>query len=386
MRTLVIFGASGSIGSQTLQLLKNELNQTYKLIGITVGHRIVKIPAILNDFPSVKYICVEEKMDYEMLRVKYPKIKFYYGDDGLINLLKAASPEMIVNSLVGFVGLVPTIEAIKANIDIGLANKESLVIGGDLIEKELKKSTSKIYPIDSEHVAIEKCLDGAGKKEVDQIVLTCSGGPFLFKKFNKLNKVSIDEALSHPTWLMGDKITIDSATLINKVFEEIEAYYLFKNYTENIKVVFHPQSIVHSLVKFKDGSYLADIGERDMKSAIYYALCLNKRKDRAVNFNIEDAGNLTFIKPDKDRQEILSLSDSIIRNKGNLGAILVSADDICVNAFLNSKINFASVVKLIKLALDNIPYIQNPKIKDMIESKEKTEMYLNKLIESGLYL
>lgn len=380
MKKLLIYGASGSIGSQTLELIKNkELN--YKLVAVSVGQKIVKIPLILKDFPTVKYICVQKEEDIFELHRKFPKVKFFSGDDGLIELLEASKPDFVVNALVGFVGVAPTIETIKANIDIALANKESLVAAGELIDRALSRSKSILFPIDSEHVAIAKCLQNRNKKEVRRIVLTCSGGPFLGKKFNKLTKVKAKEAVKHPNWSMGYKISIDSATLLNKVFEQIEAYYLFKNYTTNIDVVIHKESIVHSLVQFVDGTYIADIGDHDMKNPIQYALTENLIKPRDVMFNIEDVKNLTFERADNERQKVLDIAKIVLNKKGNTGAILVAADDVLVDYYLRDKIGFLDIFTYLMKALKGVKYIENPTLKQIYFTKNETILYLKKLFE-----
>ncbi len=382
MKKILILGASGSIGSQTCQVLKKTSLQ-YRLVAISVGDRIVKIPPILQDFPYVRFICVKNPADVDQLKRKFPKVSFFSGDEGLLEIIRTVKPDLVINALVGFVGLAPTLETIKLDIDLALANKESLVAGGDLIDKALSKSKSRIFPIDSEHVAITKCLKGIKPEEVKRIVLTCSGGPFLSKKISKLAKVKAKDALKHPTWEMGNKITIDSATLMNKVFEEVEAYYLFKPWTSNISVVFHPQSIIHSLVQFVDGTYSADIGDHDMKNAILYALGENTHNETGSIFAIEDCCDLTFIRPDNERTQILNIGKDIIAKRGNLGTIAVTADDILVDAFLNGKIGFLDIIDIIKKCLSNIPYVKNPSYSSLLECRKDTIAYVNSLINTG---
>lgn len=384
MKRLLLLGASGSIGSQTLQILSNP-NISYRLVGFSVGNKVVKIPKILNENKFVKYICVKNSEDYEILRYKYPKIKFFYGDEGLLELIRVSGADLVINALVGFVGLAPSLETIKNEINLGLANKESLVAGGDLIEKEMAKSKTIIYPIDSEHVAITKCLKGIEQNEVKDIVLTCSGGPFYPKPFSKLKKIKPQNALKHPNWNMGGKITIDSATLINKVFEIVEAYYLFKSWTSAIKVLIHPESYVHSLVEFVDGTFSADIGDRDMKNEILYVLGGNHHIKNDSIFQLSNVKPLTFNKPDDERQKVLNIGYDIINRKGNLGTILVSADDYLVDAFINGKISFLSIYKIINLCLKNVEYIKNPSYTDLVDTKAKTILYISELLEKGDY-
>ena len=380
MKRLVILGASGSIGSQTLELIQDK-KLNYKLVGISVGKKIVKIPLILKEFPTVKYICVQDEENIFELKKKFPKIIFFGGDEGLIELINASKPNLVMNALVGFVGVAPTIETIKNNIDIALANKESLVAAGELIDRLLKRSKSKLYPVDSEHVAILKCLKGNDKKQVRRLVLTCSGGPFLNLKAKQMGKIKAKDAVKHPNWSMGLKISIDSATLVNKVFEQIEAYYLFKNYTTNIDVVIHPESICHSLVQYVDGTYIADIGDHDMRNPISYALNENNYFDRDVNYDIEDVSNLTFIRPDKERLEVLNIAKYVIDTKGNLGAILVAADDVLVNLFMEDLISFNDITTYLVKCLHDIPYIKNPSLKEILNTQEIVKKYLYKILK-----
>ena len=380
MKRLVILGASGSIGSQTLELIQDK-KLNYKLVGISVGKKIVKIPLILKEFPTVKYICVQDEENIFELKKKFPKIIFFGGDEGLIELINASKPNLVMNALVGFVGVAPTIETIKNNIDIALANKESLVAAGELIDRLLKRSKSKLYPVDSEHVAILKCLKGNDKKQVRRLVLTCSGGPFLNLKAKQMSKIKAKDAVKHPNWSMGLKISIDSATLVNKVFEQIEAYYLFKNYTTNIDVVIHPESICHSLVQYVDGTYIADIGDHDMRNPISYALNENNYFDRDVNYDIEDVSNLTFIRPDKERLEVLNIAKYVIDTKGNLGAILVAADDVLVNLFMEDLISFNDIATYLVKCLHDIPYIKNPSLKEILNTQEIVKKYLYKILK-----
>lgn len=384
IKKIILLGASGSIGSQVLKEIKKDPKNN-KLIAISVGEKVVKIPLLLEEFPTIKYICVKNQKDYENLRLIYKKITFYYGDEGLISLIQDSKCNFGINALVGFVGVLPTIELIKRQIDIGLANKESLVVYGEQIIKLAKKNKVNIYPIDSEHVAIQKCLLGVEKKQVKKIILTCSGGPFLNVKDSKLPKVTVKSALKHPNWSMGQKITIDSATLMNKAFEVVEAYYLFRDYCQTIDVLIEPKSYVHSMVQFIDGSYKMDVGVHDMSVPISYAF---NRSSYAKN---EEELNLTLVEPIKFFnvrnvfKETLNLGYNVIVSKGNLGAILVSADDVSVQAFLDGKIRFTSIGILNKKACNEVPYIMHPTIKDILLTRQKTIDFVNSQIETGDY-
>ena len=224
MRKIILLGASGSIGSQTIDIIKKH-RKTFDLVGFSVGNRVEAIDDILHEFKNVKYVVIKEKTNMERFQNRYPHIKFNYGDDGLTKIIEEVKCDMVVNALVGFVGFLPTIKTLELGIDLALANKESLVVGGELVNNLIKKHHSHLYPIDSEHVALAKCLK-AGKK-VDRLIITASGGAFRDLNREQLKDVTVEMALKHPSWLMGNKITIDCATMMNKGFEIIEAYYLF---------------------------------------------------------------------------------------------------------------------------------------------------------------
>lgn len=371
MKTILILGASGSIGSKSLDILKEYKN--YILVGISIGKNIKNLDSIINNFKSIKHICLKNKEDYENFKTKYKDITFYYGDSGLIDILRATKTDLVLNALSGFVGFLPSIVALENKSNLALANKETLVCGGEIVKRLLKENNLKLYAIDSEHVAINKCLN-TQKEKLKRIVITCSGGPFLTKKIESLKDVTPEEALNHPTWSMGNKITIDSATLINKVFEIIEAYYLFD--TEKIDVIMHPQSICHSMVEFIDGSYLLDIGPKDMKNPILYALSENKREKLSLDFDIECLNNLTFSKPDVERKQILNIGYEVIKRKGNYGAILNASNDVAVSLFLEKKIAFLDIYRLIYNALANIKYISNPSVEELIATIETTKKYV----------
>ena len=378
MKSLTILGASGNIGQKCIELLKEGIIK-YKLIAVSVGNNIEYLKEILNDFNSIKYVYFLNKDYFNYFQNNYKNINFYCEND-LDKLIKDANSDIYINSLVGFVGVKPTFEILNLNKDLALANKESIVVGLDLFKDTLKKSKSKLYPIDSEHVAIEKLLKG-NRNNLKEVVITCSGGPFKDKSEDELKFVKLQDALNHPSWNMGNKITIDSATLLNKAFEIVEASYLFNLSKNKIKVVIHPQSYVHSMIKLIDDTYLFDFGEKDMKIPISYALNKNKRVKTNIDFNIYNVNKLEFYKPNEYQNKILNIGYEILNKKGNLGAIVNAANDFAVDKFMNNKIEFLDIQKLIFYAMNHAKYIKNPSLNDIIKTNDEVRKMLLNLIK-----
>lgn len=378
MKSLTILGASGNIGQKCIELLKENIIK-YKLIAVSVGNNIEYLKEILNDFNSIKYVYFLNKDYFNYFQNKYKNINFYCEND-LDKFIKDANSDIYINSLVGFVGVKPTFEILNLNKDLALANKESIVVGLDLFKDTLKKSKSKLYPIDSEHVAIEKLLRG-NRNNLKEVVITCSGGPFKDKSEDELEFVKLQDALNHPSWNMGNKITIDSATLLNKAFEIVEASYLFNLSKNKIKVVIHPQSYVHSMIKLIDDTYLFDFGEKDMKIPISYALNKNKRVKTNIDFNIYNVNKLEFYKPNEYQDKILNIGYEILNKKGNLGAIVNAANDFAVDKFMNNEIEFLDIQKLIFYAMNHAKYIKNPSLNDIIKTNDEVRKMLLNLIK-----
>lgn len=354
---LVILGASGSIGTQTIDVIKNN-EKKWTLKGFSVGNKTFYVDEILKEFKDVTSICLKNKKDYLNYKNKYPNIKFFYGDKGLIKLIKYNKNATILNALVGFVGLKPSIVSLKLNRTLLLANKESLVCGGNLINKILKRK-GKIYPIDSEHVAIAKCLYNENISDVNEIIITASGGPFFNLNREELKNVTFKDALNHPTWKMGNKITIDSATMMNKTFELIEAYYLFGIDFDKIKAIVNRKSLVHGLVKFNDGRIKLNVGENLMKYPILYALDLGKPNDdtfKDIELNTYD--RYEFFNLSKKRFPLLNYAEKVVKSSKNEGVILNAINEECVQAFLNSKINFIDIENIIDKIFSSALFIK----------------------------
>lgn len=354
---LVILGASGSIGTQTIDVIKNN-EKKWTLKGFSVGNKTFYVDEILKEFKDVTSICLKNKKDYLNYKNKYPSIKFFYGDKGLIKLIKYNKNATILNALVGFVGLKPSIVSLKLNRTLLLANKESLVCGGILINKILKRK-GKIYPIDSEHVAIAKCLYNENISDVNEIIITASGGPFFNLNREELKNVTLKDALNHPTWKMGNKITIDSATMMNKTFELIEAYYLFGIDFDKIKAIVNRKSLVHGLVKFNDGRIKLNVGENLMKYPILYALNLGKPNDETFNdIELNTYDRYEFFNLSKKRFPLLNYAEKVVKSSKNEGVILNAINEECVQAFLNSKINFIDIENIIDKIFSGAVFIK----------------------------
>jgi 1-deoxy-D-xylulose-5-phosphate reductoisomerase len=382
MRKVLLLGASGSIGSQTLDILRAD-PKAFLLTAFSVGHQIEKIPSILSSFPFVNAICVQEEEDVAKLKISYPSIHFYSGDEGLKSLIEESDCDMVVNALVGFVGLVPSITALTRDKILCLANKESLVVGGSFIQRLLKQGHGKLYPIDSEHVALAKLLSRVNRDDADKLVITASGGSFRTLSRNQLNDVTPEMALKHPTWKMGGKITIDSATMMNKGFEVIEAKWLYDFPLQRTEILMHDESHVHSLLLMKDGSYYADISDPDMHTPIKYALY-----ETNVDFQVFHEKELSafgpyhFHKFDPERYPAVGLALDAYRDGGLKTTILNAANEVAVYAFLKGQIPFLDIEREVSFALATLPNNFSPSLRDVLAMDALTRLAVNRHIAS----
>lgn len=349
MKNIALLGASGSIGTSTLEVIKRHQDK-FNLVAFSVFSKVSLIEDILNTFKDVKIVAVRSLNEVSNLQLKYKNVTFIEGEEGLNAVATIEDANILVSALVGFVGLTPTINAIKKGKDIALANKETLVVAGDIIMDLARKHNVRILPVDSEHSAIFQCLEK--ENEISKIILTASGGPFFKKSLQELEYVTLNDALKHPTWQMGNKITIDSATMFNKAFEVIEASHLFNLNENEIEVIIHPQSIIHSIVEFKDGAMKAQMGVSDMKVPIAYALSYpNRLNNIALSLSLKDVAKLEFYEADLNRFEPISLAYTALKEKGTYPAVLNAANEEAVNLFLNEKIKFTDILKIVKLTL-----------------------------------
>jgi len=351
VKRITLLGATGSIGSQAVELIE-EYNQHFTLEAISANTNITKVEAILKKH-DVKIVVMAKKYESRVKKAK-PGCTFYpLESDGLIRCIKDLSDTVVLNALVGSVGLEATLEGIKNNQDILLANKESLVVGGPLILSALEHSTSKLIPIDSEHAALRECLKGRSVQDIEKLVITASGGSFRNLSVKELEHVTVDDALKHPNWSMGKKITIDSATMMNKVFEVIEAHYLFGVSYDRIEAIIHKESIVHGIVHFKDGNVLAHIGPSDMRIPILSAMKGDASLRYHSAFDLLTKGSLHFEKLDRRRYSLFDLGIAVARKNGMHVVTMNAANEIAVERFLNHEIRFVDIERLIVRCLDH---------------------------------
>lgn len=379
MKNLSILGVTGSIGTQTVDVCLQHPDM-FTVKAVSAGHNIDVLKELLKDIRP-ELVSVRKAEDAYYLKKDYPDIDFVSGSEGLEKVASYPGSNLVVNALVGSVGLVPSLAAIKANKDLALANKESLVIGGELVYKALKQTGRKLVPIDSEHSAILQCLQGNKKDQVRKLIITASGGSFRDRKREELAGVTKAEALAHPNWSMGQKITIDSATMMNKGFEVIEAHWLFDMSFDDIEVVMHKESVIHSMVEYNDGAVMAQLGSPDMRRPIQYALCYPDRfflDEKA--FSLTDYSELHFAKPDYRRFPLLELAYKVGRIGGNLPAIMNAANEEAVRLFLDEKIDFLDIEKLIFDACENIEFIKDINIDVVLETDRITKEYIRKKV------
>ena len=384
MISVCLLGASGSIGQQTIDvMLKNPSD--FDLVSFSIGQKTRYVRGIIKHFPNIKNICIQNKNKVAYYQKQYPGIHFYSGDEGLNELIRNSKADMVVNALVGFVGLKPSITSLESNKILCLANKESLVVGGEIINGLLAKGKGKLYPIDSEHVAIAKCL-AVDNEDVDKIIITASGGPFRNLRRDQLSDITPEQALAHPNWKMGQKITIDSATMVNKTFEVIEAYYLFGYDFSRIEIIINYNSYVHSIVRYNDGTYRADVGKPDMRVPIKYALYQGLTDyQTVVTDNLDSIKNTEFGKFDIKRFPIINVANKVINEKGTLGAIFNAANEVAVRAFLNHEIPFLAIESLINKCLKEIPSIKNPNYEQLKQADLSTRSLVKEMIKKGEY-
>ena len=379
MKDIVLLGASGSIGIQTIDIVKRNPNK-FNIKAISIGYNTDLLLEILNTITVNHVYMIDQNSDIEL---KYPNINFYYGDNGIIEMLKNVEYDLLVNALVGFVGLKPTLYAINTGHDIALANKETLVVAGEFVNKAAKENNIRILPIDSEHSAIFQALQGNSLQEVNKLIITASGGAFRNKTREELIDVTIEDALNHPNWSMGAKITIDSATMMNKGFEVIEAHWLFNIPYENIEVIIHEQSIIHSLVEYQDSSQIAQLGLSDMRIPIQYALSYpNRLKLDTDKLSLASLKQLTFREVDYKRFPLLKIAYEVGKAKGNAPCILNAANEIANKAFLSNKISFLDIEKYIIDALTNIEYQKDCTLDDIYKYDQLTRDYVNERINN----
>ncbi|HPY80728.1 MAG TPA: 1-deoxy-D-xylulose-5-phosphate reductoisomerase [Bacteroidales bacterium] len=378
-RRIAILGSTGSIGVQALEVIEHlpDLFEVEVLTSFNNAELLIKQAKKFN--PNAVVIVNNEAYLYVKEALRNDDIKVYAGEKALCEVLEMSTIDMVLSAIVGIAGLRPVYHAIKHGKTIALANKETLVVAGELITKTAREEGVNILPIDSEHSAIFQSLAGEFHNPIEKLIITASGGPFRGKKRDFLRNVTKNDALNHPVWSMGNKITIDSATLMNKGLEMIEAKWLFAIPEEKIEIVIHPQSIIHSLVQFEDGSLKAQLGLPDMKLPIQYALTYPHRASNTFpRFSFNDYATLTFETPDYDTFPCLNLAFNASKTGGNAPCILNAANEMAVQNFLNDKISFLEIEKNIEKALEEIPFTTPQTIDEYYESDHETRLFLKK--------
>lgn len=379
---IAILGSTGSIGTQALEVISNHPD-VFEVEVLTAQNNADLLIEQAKKFkPNAVVIANEELYSKVKDALASTDVKVFAGENAIVSVVQMDSVHLVLTALVGFSGLKPTIKAIEAGKDIALANKETLVVAGELITNLARQKGVNIFPVDSEHSAIFQCIVGEFHNPIEKIILTASGGPFRGKKKNELVSVTKAQALKHPNWSMGTKVTIDSATLMNKGLEVIEAKWLFGLKPEQIEVVVHPQSIIHSLVQFHDGSIKAQLGLPDMRLPIQFAIGYpNRLNSNFARFDFMNYPSLTFEKPDTETFRNLALAFQALKLSGNMPCVLNAANEVAVAEFLKDKIGFLDMPRLVEECLEKISFVKNPSLNDYIETDKETRARAMELIK-----
>lgn len=379
-KNIAILGSTGSIGTQALEVI-DLLSEKFNVIALSGGNNIELISKQTEKY-SPKIVCVKDEAASKKLAEKFKDTRIVYGDEGLLEIANLEEVEMLLVAVSGKIGLKPTIQAIKNKKDIALANKETLVMAGDIVMKLAKENGVKILPVDSEHSAIFQCL--SNRKEVKHLIITSSGGPFRNSTKDEMENANLDEALAHPRWKMGKKITVDSATLMNKGLEVIEAHHLFDFDYEEIKVIVHPQSYIHSAVEYQDGSIIAQIGIPSMHIPIQYALTYPQRCEgiETESFDFIKAAKFEFYEPDLVKFPSLALAIEAGKKGGTYPVCMNAANEEAVFAFLEKKIKFLQIYEVTRKIFDEYVSINNPTIEQILEEDEKIRIKTRELMRT----
>lgn len=381
VKNISILGVTGSIGTQALDIIRDKENKI-NLIGVTAHRNFQGLVDIIEEF-SPKYIGVTDEKCYkdivEYCEKENKHTNLFFGEEALEKIATLEEVDTVLTSVVGIAGLKPTIKAIEAKKNIALANKETLVVAGDIVMSKAKENGVKILPVDSEHGAVFQCIQGNERKNISKIILTASGGPFRGKTRDDLKEITPKEALNHPKWNMGRKISIDSSTLVNKGLEVIEAHFLFGIDYNDIEVIVHPQSIVHSMVEYKDGSIIAQLGSTDMRLPIQYALSYPERREAVADkLDFKTISKLTFEEPDINTFRCLELAFKAGKLGGNMPAIYNGANEIAVELFLNEKIKYLQIEEIIEDSMNKFPHVKNPDLQQVLDIDNQVREYVLK--------
>ncbi|MFS0574193.1 1-deoxy-D-xylulose-5-phosphate reductoisomerase [Sporosarcina sp. 179-K 3D1 HS] len=379
-KKISLLGATGSIGTQTLDIIERNPGQ-FELVSFSAGMNIDKVRDIAK-VHRPKVVSVQRKDDADKLQTEFPAIRFVSGEEGLIEIATSEA-DVLVNSVIGSVGLRPTLQAIEAGIPIAIANKETLVAAGDIVMREAEKHQVPLLPVDSEHSALFQSLNGENPKRVSRLILTASGGSFRELSRNQLADVTVEQALAHPNWSMGNKLTIDSATMMNKGLEVIEAHHLFNMPYDQIDCLLHKESIIHSMVEFEDTSIMAQLGSPDMRVPIQYALTYPDRipMQNAKPLRLEEIGQLHFNKMDFDRFKALSLAYAAGREGGTMPTVMNAANEIAVSLFMERRITFLQIEELIERAMESHQPIGSPDLETILEIDSLTRKMVYAMVK-----
>lgn len=376
MKKIAILGSTGSIGTQTLDVVR--ANKDIEVLGISAGRNIEKLEEQIREFsPKLAAVWDEKAAEDLAQKIQDTDTKVVSGMDGLLELAAMPGTEILVTAIVGMLGIRPTVEAIRAGKDIALANKETLVTAGHLIMPMAKEYGVKILPVDSEHSAIFQALNGEDSKEIHKLLITASGGPFRGRKRDDLEKVTLEDTLKHPNWVMGQKITVDSATLVNKGLEVMEAKWLFGVDLDHIQVVVQPQSVIHSMVEFEDGGIIAQLGTPDMRLPIQYALYYPHRRYLAGDrLDFAKLGQITFEEPDMETFLGLPMAIRASREGGSMPTVFNAANELAVKKFLHREIRFLDIYDIIGQAMERHKKIEYPKLEDILAVENETYQWI----------
>jgi 1-deoxy-D-xylulose-5-phosphate reductoisomerase len=379
MKKVFILGSTGSIGENTLEVI-SFFKDKFKITGVVAGKNIKKLSEQIRKF-DIKIAGIKEKEDLKVLKKEFPKVKFYAGEEEIVEMVKNTPSDIVVGAIVGSKGLAPSFAAIESGKTLALANKESLVMAGEIFIKKAKEKKKEIIPIDSEHSAIHQALRAGKKSEVKRLILTCSGGPFFKLEKEKFKYIKLEDALKHPTWNMGKKITIDSATLANKGLEVIEAHFLFGFDESKIDVVIHPQSIIHSMVEYVDGFIISQMCPNDMKFPIQYALSYPKRiKSPFKSLNLYDL-NLSFFSVEKEKFPMLDLAYKSLKEKNGYPIVYSLSNELSVYSFIEGKISFTEIPEIVEESLENFGGFKINSIDEILEKEKELTIKIRKIIK-----
>ena len=377
MKRCCVLGVTGSIGVQTVDVCTAH-PEAFQITSISAGRNIPQLKKLIAQLPQLKAVCVQEEADCQRLAQEYPDLEWVWGETGLLRLSERDDYDVLVNALVGFVGLKPTLQAIEAGHDVALANKETLVVAGAFVNAACRKHHVALLPIDSEHSAIFQCLQGSRREQLSRLIITASGGSFRDKTREELRGVTVAQALAHPNWSMGAKITIDSATMMNKGFEVIEAHWLFDVDFDHIDVLIHKESVIHSLVEYQDHAVIAQLGTADMRLPIQYALSYPERLElfNSQPLDLAAVGTLHFAPADFARYPLLALAYEAGRKQGTMPAVMNAANEEANAAFREGKISFLDIEELVIDACRTLAFTDSPSLDAIFEADHQAREFV----------